>query len=80
MKILSTTSFIVLVGLLLCLIQTTLSRRCIEYLNPLNRYENKIVDCPMVSFMDKRQTQSKSDKMFDVEFHCSIADTELCES
>src|ERR1051325_9304801 len=78
MKILSTTSFIVLVGLI-CLTQTTFSQKCVEYLNQLNGYEPKIVDCPMVvSSMNKRQAQPTPDNMFVVDFHCFDVDTALC--
>ena len=54
MKILLSISFIVLTGLI-CLIQKTLSQKCLEYLSPLNERETRIVDCPIVKINDNNQ-------------------------
>ncbi|RIA87718.1 hypothetical protein C1645_776596 [Glomus cerebriforme] len=77
MKILSRISFIILIGLI-CLTQTTLSAKCITYKRPIFRYEKEVIDCPIVSSNDKRQTQATPDNMFVVNFNCSVADKVLC--
>ena len=76
MKILSTIIFIVLIGLV-CLTPTTLSQKCLEHLGPLHLHETRMVDCPIVSSIDKRQ-QPTSDNLFFVDFHCLITDNILC--
>ena len=77
MKISSTISLIVLIGLA-SLIQTTLSQ-CLEYLSIFNRKETRTVDCPMVTINKKRQAQPTSDNMFTVDFTCLISDETLCQ-
>src|SRR4051812_18332149 len=69
--------FIVVVVLveLLCL---TLSEQCIEYIRPLYRQKTKIIDCPTVSFKDKRETPLASNK-FTIDFNCLINDKTLCD-
>src|ERR1044072_7356966 len=76
MKILSTISLIVLIGLT-CLTSIALSEKCLEYLSPLH-HETKFVDCPMVLSNDKRQAQPTSDNMFIVNFCCTASDKVLC--
>src|SRR5256885_1674708 len=51
----------------------------LEYLTPLKRDKTKVVNCPMVTFHDKRQEQPKSDNMFKINFTCSIANKTLCD-
>ena len=83
MKILSTISFIILIGLTY-LTQTTLSQKqqksqkCIEFTRPIYRYKTVMVDCPMVTTNDKRQAPVTSDNMFTVDFNCLVDDTVLC--
>ncbi|UZO16338.1 uncharacterized protein OCT59_007727 [Rhizophagus irregularis] len=69
--------FIIIIGLS-CLTPMSLSEKCLDYLSPLNG-ETKIVDCPMVSSNDKRQTQPTLDNMFAVDFSCLIDDSVLCD-
>src|SRR4051812_7158398 len=78
MKILSTISFIIIILIgLICLTQTTLSHKCIEFKKPIYRYKTQIVDCPMVTANDKRQAPTP-DNMFTVDFSCLINDQVLC--
>src|SRR5581483_484327 len=78
MKILSTILFVILIGSL-CLVQTTLSQQCVEYLSPLDKSKFKIADCPMVK-IDKRQAPSPviPVNLFNVNFNCLINDNVLC--
>jgi hypothetical protein len=68
--------FIILIGLS-GLTQTTLLEKCLDYVNPLNESKT-IVDCPIVSSNDKRQTQPTLDNMFIINFSCLIDDSVLC--
>jgi hypothetical protein len=78
MKILSTVSFIFLIGLV-CLTRLTLSLKCLEYLRPVYRYETKVVDCPMVSTNNKRQLiPASNDLMFIINFNCLTNDKVIC--
>ncbi|CAB4399069.1 unnamed protein product [Rhizophagus irregularis] len=78
MKILSKISFIFLIGLI-CLTQLTLSQKCLEYLRPVYRYETKVIDCPMVSTNDKRQSiPTSNDLMFIINFKCLTNDKITC--
>ncbi|CAB4399068.1 unnamed protein product [Rhizophagus irregularis] len=77
MKILSTINFIILIGLI-CLTQT-LSHKCLEFKKPLYKYKTQVVDCPLVTANDKRQTQTSPDNMFVVDFDCSINNATLCD-
>lgn len=78
MKKLSTTLFIILIGL--CLTHTVSSEKCIQYFNPLNSKENRVFDCLMASPAQKRQlpTPPASDNMFNVQFNCLVNDKALC--
>ncbi|CAI2171089.1 9732_t:CDS:2 [Funneliformis geosporum] len=78
MKNLSTTLFIILIGL--CLTHTVSSEKCIQYSNPLNQRENRVFDCLMASPSQKRQlpTPPTSDNMFNVQFNCLVDDKVLC--
>src|SRR5581483_9294740 len=78
MKILSTILFVILIGSL-CLVQTTLSQQCVEYLSPLDKSKFKIADCPMVAASPtKHKRQTQADNMFIINLDCSISDTALC--
>ncbi|GET00475.1 hypothetical protein GLOIN_2v1837721 [Rhizophagus clarus] len=76
MKILSTISFVILLELI-CLVQMTLTEKCLEYIAPFYR-KTKIVECPMVASKDKRQTTTNSNNMITVDFHCLTDDKTLC--
>src|SRR5437762_4556093 len=79
MKFLSTIPFVILIGLV-CLIQTTMSQSCLEYLNPIYRFETKFVDCPMVSSKYKRdKRQETPTDMFTINFQCLIDNKTLCD-
>ncbi|RIA87717.1 hypothetical protein C1645_877852 [Glomus cerebriforme] len=72
----SSNYFIILIGLT-WLIQITISEKCLEYLSPIYRYKIKVVDCPIVSSNNKRQT-IPTDNMLTINFNCLIDDNILC--
>jgi hypothetical protein len=63
----------------MCLTQTTLSLKCLEFTKPLYRYKTQTVDCPIVTANDKRQAPSSPDNMFVVDFICLINNVTLCD-
>jgi len=81
-KISSIIPFVIFVELI-CFTQTILTNdlkhlknQCLEFTNPLNHYESRIVDCPTIESLDKR---APSGDMFVVNFNCKVSDKELCD-